>query len=601
MDAATLGRMSAALVHRGPDGSGVFVQDEIGLVSRRLRIIDPHEVSDQPMSTADGRFWITFNGEIHNYLELRRQLSSCGARFRTESDTEVVLQAYATWGPDCFERFNGMWALALWDARDRRLVLCRDRFGIKPLYYSMRGDRICFASEPKAILAGFPVEREPDRDEIGRFLAGGYPDAREATFFKNIRVLRPAQYMVLSSTTTRVARYWRFTPGEETARPDSEGTFRELLADAVRLRGRSDVPVGACISGGLDSGTIARLLEPTGGELIHCFSTCYDDPRHDERRYAELATRDRPFTMHWVRPHGRDLLETMRKIVWHHDAPTPIRGRLAQWFVMQEAGRHVKVVVDGQGADELLGGYVHDTLFYLADRIRSRPPARHGGWTGLATEVRQLAQVGRTRLSWYALTAPRRYLRDPRVRRPGPFASQLNNVLWNGLCYDGLPELLHAEDALSMAFSVESRTPFLDHRLVEFCFSLPYDEKIADGWTKSLLRRSMAGVLPPEILARRAKYGFSSPVVGWMQQAETWRAIRELLLDRRALDRGVQHPRRVAAQLKAFEFGPRALVPSAAIRLWRWITLELWFRDFVDSVSTAPARAPLPGAPIAAA
>ena len=291
------------------------------------------------MSTADGRFWITFNGEIHNYLELRRQLRSSGARFRTESDTEVVLHAYAAWGPSCFERFNGMWALALWDAQTRRLVLCRDRFGIKPLYYSMRGESICFASEPKAILAGFPAEREPDRDEIERFLAGGFPDAGEATFFRNIRLLRPARYMELSSTDATISRYWRFIPGEETAKPGSEATFRELLTDAVRLRARSDVPVGACISGGLDSGVIARLLEPAGGEPIHCFSTSYDDPRHDEARYAEIATRDRPFTMHWVRPHGRNLLETMRKIVWHHDAPTPIRGRLAQWFVMQEAGR----------------------------------------------------------------------------------------------------------------------------------------------------------------------------------------------------------------------------------------------------------------------
>ena len=169
----------------------------------------------------------------------------------------------------------------------------------------------------------------------------------------------------------------------------------------------------------------------------------------------------------------------------------------------------MKVVIDGQGGDELLGGYVTDTTFYLADRLRGGAPALPGGRSGLATEFRQLAQVDRGRLSWYALMAPRRYLRDPRARRPGPFTSQLNNVLWNGLRRYGLPEILHAEDALSMAFSVESRTPFLDHRLVEFCFSLPYDEKIADGWTKSILRRSMADVLPREILARRAKYGFA--------------------------------------------------------------------------------------------
>jgi asparagine synthase (glutamine-hydrolysing) len=579
--------MGEILAHRGPDGSGTYLDGEIGLTNRRLRILDLSQAADQPMSTPDGSLWLTFNGEIHNYVELRRQLRSCGINFLTGTDTEVVLHAYARWGPDCFERFNGMWGLALWDARERRLVLSRDRFGIKPLYYSVRDDRVCFASEAKAILAAFPAEREPDRDEVQHFLAGGYPDSGESTFFQNIKVLAPARYLVFSATGASTSSYWRFRPGDEAPQPDAEERFRGLLTDSVRLRTRSDVPVGACISGGLDSSAIAALLGRGAPEATHCFSTRYDESGFDESPYAELATRGRGFTMHWVSPEPRDMLETIRKIVWHHDAPTPMRGRFAQWFVMQEVGRHVKVVLDGQGADELLAGYVRDTVCYLVERSRQER-ARPWRWRALAREFSALAQVEGSR-RWYALMAPRRYLRDPRADRERPFASQLNNVLWNGLRHDGLPELLHSEDALSMAFSVESRTPFLDHRLVEFCFSLPFQEKIADGWTKSLLRRSMAGLVAPEILARRAKFGFGAPIVPWLQRRSNWRDVCALLLDPRSLDRGLFSPRRVEYELRAFRAGPGPYASMAVMRLWRWITLELWFRDFVDGAGTEPA------------
>ncbi len=581
VDPLALERMGATLAHRGPDGTGTYLDGELGLVNRRLRILDLREVADQPMGLPGRSLWLTFNGEIHNYLELRRELESAGARFRTRTDTEVVLWAYASWGLDCFERFNGMWAIALWDARSQHLVLSRDRFGIKPLCYSVCGERVCFASEAKAILAAFPEERAPSAREIDHFLAGGYPDAGEATFFANIRLLRPANYLVFSREAAVGGEYWSFEPGDERPQPHAEERFRELLGDAVRLRTRSDVPVGACISGGLDSSSIAALLEHPRSDPIHCFSTLYHERGYDESHFAELATRDRGFEVHWVRPHPRDMLGTMRKIVWHHDAPTRMRGRLAQWFVMAEVGRHVKVVLDGQGGDELLAGYAADTVFYLADRLR-RAEWGADWWRGFGRQFAQFAQIEGSRRSWYGLMAARRYLHDPRARGPRPFGSLLNNVLWNGLRHHGLPEILHSEDALSMAFSVESRTPFLDHRLVEFCFSLPIEEKISNGWTKSLLRRSMAGSVAPEILARREKYGFGAPVVPWLLLPDNWRSVRELLLDPRSLRRGVLSPRRVEYALKAFQRGHRIYTSQMVMRLWRWITLEIWFRDFVD-------------------
>lgn len=581
-----LERMGALLAHRGPDGSGVHVSGEIGLANRRLRIVDVRPAADQPLALPEAGLWVTFNGEIHNYLELRRELEAGGARFRTTSDTEVVLHAFAAWDVDCFERFNGMWGLALWDERQRRLVLSRDRFGIKPVYYSVRGQRICFASEPKAIVEAFPCERRPDMREVERFLSGGFPDAGAATFFANVKSLRPGTYAVVSRDGMRSASYWDFTPGVEDPNPRAEEEFRELLTDAVRLRQRSDVPVGACVSGGLDSTAVIGVLDPPR-DTVHCFSLKVDDPRVDESRYSKLVADRWGLVMHWVRPEPSGMLDTIRSIVWHHDAPTPIRGRLAEWFVMREAGGHVRVTLDGQGGDELLAGYPWDTVPYLIDRVRGRDDGL--GWRRLAREAGDLNRVMYGR-PWALAVMFARFGRELRPRIAGPYGSALNNFLWRGLRAHGLPELLHSQDALSMAFSVESRPPFLDHRLVELCFSLPFHDKISDGWTKSLLRRSLGDVLPPEVRTRRRKLGFQLPVAEWMRLPDNLPAICELLLDSRARDREILGHRRVELELRAFRRGTDGHARRAAVRLWRWVTLELWFRDFVDGEGFQPAR-----------
>jgi asparagine synthase (glutamine-hydrolysing) len=606
VERSALERMNMILRHRGPDGSGIYLDGEIGLANRRLGILDPSPAGDQPMGLPERGLWLTYNGEIHNYLELRRELEGRGATFRTETDTEVVLHAYALWGAECFERFNGMWALALWDARERRLVLSRDRFGIKPLCYSVRGERICFASEPKAILAAFPDERAPDHDEIARFLTGYTPDAGEATFFANIRKLPADSYAVVSGDGMERRGYWRFEPGDETPKPEVEERFRELLRDAVRLRMRSDVPVGACLSGGLDSGSIAALVDVPRDGPMHCFSLRYDGWSDDESGYSQLAADARPgrFQMHWVRPSPDGLLDTMRRIVWHHDAPMPIRGRYAQWFVMEEVARHVKAFLDGQGGDEILAGYAHFVLPYVVDRLLRRGSAvpRPGAF------LRELADLGRiesrSRL-WFLARTPLRPARGAlglppssagRVlsqefaagrpvgpeERERPYGSRLNNALWHEFRREGLPEVLHADDALSMAFSVESRAPFLDHRLVELCFSLPLSDKISGGWTKSLLRRALADDVPAEILARRRKLGFGAPVGSWLLLEDNWREARELLLDRRTLDRGIFATSRLERALTLFRQGPAIYRATRGDRVWRWLTLELWFREFVD-------------------
>ena len=312
VDAVALRLMADALAHRGPDGFGLHVDGAIGLASRRLAIVDLSEAADQPMGLPQRDLWLTFNGEIHNYLELRRELESEGHRFRSVGDTEVVLMAYAQWGQESFERFNGMWAIALWDGARAELILARDRFGIKPLCYSARGRRVAFASEPKAILRVDPAERRPDPAEVEHFLAGAFPDRGPSTFFATVRNVPPAHSIVFSRHGVIERRYWSFVPRERAARPTDAEEFRTLLSDAVALRTRSDALVGVCLSGGLDSSTIVSLL-PEADAPLHCFSTRYDDPVYDESRYAQLMAERHGIVMHWVAPQARDLLDTMRQ------------------------------------------------------------------------------------------------------------------------------------------------------------------------------------------------------------------------------------------------------------------------------------------------
>ena len=627
VDPVALDRMGLILRHRGPDGSGRLLRGNLGLVHRRLTIVDLSDRGHQPMGLPDESLWINYNGEIHNYRELRRELEAEGVEFRSECDTEVALWAYRVWGTDCFERFNGMWAIALWDARAERLVLSRDRFGIKPLCYSVRGDRVAFASEAKAILTAFPEEREPDRHEIYAFLAGGQPDVGDATFFRDIRSVPPGTYLEFGRDRCERRTYWGFRPGEERPRPDAEERFRELLDDAVRLRMRSDVPVGVTVSGGLDSTAVVRLAARHVATPIECFSLRYDDdPDIDESRYSSLAADDPArFRLHWVVPDPKRMLDTVEDIVWHHDAPTPERARYPQWFIMREVGRHVKVVLDGSGSDEQLAGYARFFGAYLLDRLRERGPARL--LSVLNGEARDLAAVSGHASPFASLATPlRTWFRTPVKRRLGlesgsagdvcrrefaaafgpapqlryldtwlrrdaetPYRSHVNNALWSEFRHVGLPETLHLTDALSMAFSVEARAPFLDHRLVEFCFSLPYDEKIRDGWTKSILRRALRDVLPEAIRDRRGKLGCPAPTEKWLRSPENLHEVKKLLLDPRCLGRGIFDPARLERQLRSLapgEKGPRV----SAEQLWRWITLELWFRRFVDERPDVPAK-----------
>ena len=615
-----LASMVDTLVHRGPDGVGVHIGGDVGLGHRRLKVIDLSEAAAQPIWVPDRSVCMVYNGEIHNYLELAADLRKAGARLRADNDTEVLLWAYRLWGEACFERLNGMWAAAFWQPAERRLLLSRDRFGIKPLLYSIRGARVAFASEAKALLAAFPEERRPDRALVHDFAVGAVPDADEHTFFDNVRSVPPGHLLCIEPTRAATRQHWNFRAGAEASRPDAPEAFRHLLKDSVRVRLRSDVPIGVLLSGGLDSSTVARIAVGETRHSLQCFSLRYAAASLDESRYASLVADDPArYQIHWVTPSAENLLATIGSIVWHHDAPTPLRGRYPQWHVLREASRHVTVVLGGQGADELLGGYDRFVLPFALDRLDPRVAGQYSRWT-LVRDLFQLGKVSTgihrllpgliTRESRRRLGALARRWAPPNavlypLARDGaipdrpvlkhrilggwsqavverPYRSRLNNALWTELRYAGLPEVLHSEDALSMAFSLESRLPFLDHRIVEFCFSLPYSDKIGEGWTKLLLRQATAGLLPEGVRWRRHKQGFPGDYAGWLAADQGLDAVRQVLLDQVTLERGWFDRRWLKRRLGGERAKAAQWVRGHLFQIWHLLTLELWCRQFLD-------------------
>ncbi len=591
---ADLKRMADTLVHRGPNGEGFWLQANLGFCHRRLSILDVSTRGTQPMATPDGQLHLVFNGAIHNYLELRQQLETRGVIFVTQTDTEVVLWAYRVWGKSCFERFNGMWAIALWDSTRDELLLVRDRFGIKPLYYSIRADRIAFASEAKAILSVFPQEREIQQAELAGFLSGNSPDTSDRSFFKNVFQTLPAHITVIRRDSIHVEKYWLFEPGTETTRPDIEEEFLAVFKDAVHLRLRSDVPVGAMVSGGLDSSSVALLAAAQSKQPIQTFSLRYDDPAWDESAYAAMVLdTNHSLLPHFFQPPNKPLLDTIRKVTWHHDAPCPPRGRYAAWHLMQETSRFVSVILTGEGSDEMLGGYGR----FILDAMWDRWKLESASYSEILKELHDLAKVtgkpihhffksrirdyftsSTLRIGGILMPDMARHFKRETIRFDRPYRSQLNNALWHEFTVKGLPEILHAFDASTMAFGIEGRAPLLDHRIVELLFSLPFNEKIRDGWTKSLLRRSMKNILPEAVRLRRHKLGYPAPLNTLFRIPEHAAEIRSCLLEGEGVRLGWFNRKVLERKLTTRLQPGRKNNPEV---VWRLLSTEFWLRDFI--------------------
>jgi asparagine synthase (glutamine-hydrolysing) len=636
VDIHLLEAMTRLQAHRGPDGEGYVLlspgsQDkpitvsgplhnstkslassyQIGFGHRRLAVVDLTPLGRQPMGTEDGRCWITYNGEIYNAQELRRELERLGYWFRSSSDTEVVLASYRQWGAACVDRMNGMFAFALWDGDAGRLFCARDRFGEKPFYYHWDGRVFRFASEIKALLPSLP-HRSANLVAVYNYLDRACQDDGSHTFFSEIQQLLPAHTLLVDEWGVRCTSYWNLShddTGDTCSLEEAARQLHDIFSDSIRLRLRSDVPIGSCLSGGLDSSTIVcvaneiiREGQAVPSHLIGArqktFSACFNDVRYDERPYIESVVKKTGVEAHFVFPDSGELLSSLQQLVWHQDEPFGGTSIFAQWTVLKMAAQEgVKVVLDGQGADELLCGYHGFFGAHFAELLWN------GHWGDLLREQRAYclrhgsappqvwANVARGIFPAKFVDAGRRWLGKSRqwlhpefslvskemdrvCEFPEPPVRAMERRLIEG---NGLRALLHYEDRNAMAFGIETRLPFLDHRLAEFLFQLPATYKMQRGWTKVVLRQAMGDVLPRQVCWRADKIGFATPEADWLRTSLR-EFVRELLRDRRTRERGLLDVNRAQDAFEDHVAGRRDLSSIA----WRWVNAELWYRQFMD-------------------
>jgi asparagine synthase (glutamine-hydrolysing) len=590
--------MTEVLLHRGPDDEGYFAGPGVSLGHRRLSIIDIAG-GHQPVANEDGRIQLVYNGEIYNFRELRRELQELGHRFASECDSEVVVHAYEQWGCDCFRRFNGMWAVALADLDAGRLVLSRDHFGIKPLYYARSGERWLFGSEIKALLQDPALCTAPNDQMIYEYLARGLHDHRPETFFEGILRVPAAAYAVIDADGIRIEPYWR--PVLDRTGGLTPAQFHTLFRTAVARRLVSDVPVGACLSGGLDSSAIVSELSALLGERnadaeslqgrVQTFSAVFDGDPIDERAYIEEEVGASGSSSRYVHPDSREFLRELTDMVWYQEEPMVSTGPYAQWCVLREASHHVRVLLDGQGGDELLAGYVPYHAVYLRQLLRER---RWGAFVREAWAARDvLLPLWRQRRGGRrgATPDPRRLLRPefvssvqaPVDTRP---ADNLKARLLQDLTVYSLPALLRYEDRNSMAHSVESRVPWLDPEVVEAILRLPDAAIIHQGWNRAIFRAAMEGTLPEKIRGRRWKVGFTTPESRWIfARRAAWQSLfrSPLFCSRKYWD----GPAIAAA------FRECARRRGGTVFFWRVINVELWLRVFFPAGAQGrPVRRP---------
>ncbi len=602
--------MLDALRHRGPDGRGLVAVDGAVVGAVRLAILDPAH-GDQPMRTADGRHVVALNGAIVNHEELRSELAARGAAFRTRCDTEVLLELLARDGRAAFGALNGMFAVAFLDTRSGELLLARDPCGIKPLYWTEQGDRVLFASEPKALLAADGVTARLDDVALLDHLAFQLP-LDERTFFAGIRRLPPGSVLRLrrdAPPELLPLPAWRDVP-EPPSDPDAVAEIlRELLRDALRVHLRADVPLGAHLSGGVDSSLVSALATRAGARPLQVFTGAFDVPGFDERQHARAVAAELGAVAHETVLAPADLADALPRAARAMDEPAGGPGLLPQWCVARLAARHVKVVLGGQGGDELFSGYVRHLVLHLEGALRE---AVHGGDT---RALRRLAPHLAS-LDGYEPLLRRQFatglFEDPALRcmrlhfRGGGLADVLAGDLRSAFaahpaaerfrarhaaaaarapgCSDVgaavrldrelvLPALLHVEDRTSMAWSLESRVPLLDRRVLAFVDRLPDAVLLGDGELKGLLRRAAAADLPVAAGARRDKMGFPVPLAAWAR-GPLRSFFEDLLLDRTARARGLFEPAAVERVLAGESVEAR--------HLWALVNVELWMRTFLS-------------------
>jgi len=620
IDIDALRQMCAAMVHRGPDDKGIYTEGRVGLGVRRLSIIDVVG-GHQPISNEDGTLWIVFNGEIYNHLALRERLIASGHRYRTQSDTETIVHLYEEYGRTCVDHLRGMFAFAIWDTRQQSLFIARDRLGIKPLYYRLTPKCFLFGSEIKVILAYPGVAREFNREVLAEYLAFGYLSGPD-TFFSGIRKLMPGHTLELQeSGEIQIRRYWDISLSDDEARHSESyyvQTYRDLLEQAVSSHLMSDVPLGVFLSGGLDSSAIAALMTQVRRAPIETFSVGYAETSYSELPYARQVAKHLNSVHHEVVVSREEFFNALPQLIWHEDEPLAWPSSVALYFLAQLAREHVTVVLTGEGSDETLAGYTRYAFSLknvAADRIyrRSTPQwIRHKIRHSIidsklinATLRRKLAHTfmardGECWASFYfdnffsafsdeeqvhllSDDLAQEFSRGDAYRNVMEYWNYSSGSLLRRLLYTDiktyLVELLMKQDNMSMAASVESRVPFLDHTLVDFAMCIPQEFQLGGLAGKRILKKAVADLLPGSII-NRPKSGFPTPWAKWLAGPQL-DAIQNLLLEPRSINRGLF---KLEAVHRLFQ-EHRAQYRDHCDRIWRLLNLELWFRVCMEGES----------------
>jgi asparagine synthase (glutamine-hydrolysing) len=619
--------MIATLRHRGPDDEGVWSDGLGALAHARLSVIDLSPAGHQPIASAGGDVWLTYNGEVYNFAELRSELAAAGYAFRSLTDSEIIANGWHAWGPALFGRMRGMFALALWDRRTRRLILARDRLGKKPLYYAQTPSAFLFGSEIKALLAWPRLARQPNLPAIDRYLTFQYVPSPE-TAFAGIERLLPAHYMIVAPDgrgawrKPELVRYWELPRPNAAAPPRSAAELQaELVAhleEAVRLRLIADVPLGAFLSGGVDSSAVVAAMARVGTGRMKTFSIGFPAKEYDETRYARLVA-ERFGTEHEEFVVEPDAAAVLPKLVWHYGEPFADPSAIPTWYVSQMARRHVTVALNGDGGDEAFLGYSRYRAMHYLDRLDRIPASVRLGLARLLSlasgSLQRRLPLARIQeiLSAPAERPEQRYAgaiaffgdRDKRegygdALRPllgnsaldllAPYFAESETLIAGANRADihtYLPDdLMVKVDVASMAHGLETRSPLLDHVFLEWAARIPAEAKMACGQTKALFKAAMGRYLPREILSRR-KMGFGCPIDQWLRR-ELKELAHDTLLGGQARDRGLFRPEYVRGLLDEHCAGRR----NHHNRLWALLMLELWFRTWIDGAAATEAYRP---------
>lgn len=578
---------------------------DVILAQRRLAIIDLSCNGHGPMAGLEGKMWISFNGEIYNYIELREELKALGYKFTTETDTEVILNAYLCWGAGCLNKFNGMWGFAIWDSRKQELFLARDRFGVKPVYFTQNSNYFAYSSEIKPLTTLLNSPAEINKSKIPFFVLYGNRLNTEDTYIDGISSLKASHYLVYKDGKASVHRYYdvQYQPHHE-SEEELKDKIVSLLSDSINLRFRSDVPVGTCLSGGFDSSSIVSLSSRLDKNRLQTFSAVWKEKECDESRYIDIVNEEFGCVPNKIFPKAEEFEKVFSSMSYYQEIPTEGPGLYPQWYVMAKAQGTVKVLLDGQGGDEVFGGYflmgaylrgmikdrkvlkVLRELKYFKSFLNKNGIHSFTGWLF----PRQYARIARTKLSEKfsilnrsILESADRNLLELDLEPPKKFPNYINNLSYHFITNFTIPTLLHYEDRSSMAHSIESRVPFLDYRLVELGLNLKPSQLTHKGVSRPLFRKAVQPYLPEQIVNRKDKLGFPVPFAQWTRTVLK-SYVSDILLQKNALIYEYVDSNRVFQNLENHFSG----IKDYSWEIWRLLSLENFLRLYKEMEYNKP-------------